>query len=187
MTTPGPMKQRAPMRAPSPTIGLRAISRRGIDVRAGRDASPPDARRDAAADRDAAASRRARRWRADWPRPATGTGEAAADFASRMTAPARVSASCATYLGLARKVIDSRTRLRQAPRRNPRSRPDRRAAHSRNVPPVRRASLSWRSARAPEREPVRSGLRGRLRGRRRAPVPRRLRRASSAARSTRRR
>src|SRR5690349_21382862 len=36
----------------------------------------------------------------------TGTGEAPADLASRMTTPARVAESWATYLGFARKVTD---------------------------------------------------------------------------------
>ena len=141
------MKQRAPMRAPSPTYACAAISADGIDAWRPPRRSPPDGRRDAAADPGAAASRRVRTWRADWRRPAPAPASRAADFASRMTAPARVSGELRDVLGIGEEGDRPRARPATARRRNPPSPRDRRAARSRIAPPVRRASLSWRPAR----------------------------------------
>ena len=120
-TQPGPTKQRAPMRAPSPTNACAAISRRRIDAGArghgGRRMYAGIQRRIGMQQR-----RNARkggvRIGGDQRRPPASPRPT---FASRITAPARVSLSCATYLGLARNATERALRPATASRPNPRS------------------------------------------------------------------
>ena len=113
MTVPGPMKQRAPIRAPAPMHDLCADFARGIDVRIHGDRRRGVDARDSAAARDAAASRCAHRSRADSRRRASATGELAADFESRITAPARVLLELGDVLRVREKRDRTRSRLGQ--------------------------------------------------------------------------
>ena len=166
------MKQRAPIRAPSPTYACAADLRGGSMCGARRDRRRRMHAGIRAADPDAATSPRARKWHGDWRRSGPATGESAADFASRMTAPARVSASCATYLGLARKVID----------RGPACDKRRDGIHDRRRIAAQLTAETDRQfaerhghggRRAPRRGARSLGLRGWLRGRRRRACGRR--------------